>query len=601
MNEQTPYKDQRIQVDAGDTNSAPPDSPRPSDAPRSESRRRFLGNVRGVAMAAATVSAVGLEPLLGTKHSAANAAEADGRSRGSERAEEAEEIRIAAAKVDRRIPTPPHTTNGDEERYADKCGTYTKALLQDGPGRVNLNAYHSFRAALNSGNPEDFEDIIMGGGRKLTGPQGGLAFDLQGCDSQKLGSAPAPFCQETVTIVPPAPALASAAYGTELIELYWASLLRDVPFTQYPSNPVAAQAARELTGQPEYAGARSSSGQVTPDLLFRGGFPGETVGPYISQFFITPTFLGQQPISQQQVTYQQNADYLTDSSSWALIQNGGSTGLQNQKAPQLSCVHSGRDLSAWTHTDVLYQGYFVAFLVLNTIGVPANPGSPYGNSKTQVGFATFGGPHIAGMLGEVAYRALERSWFQKWFVHRRHRPESGGGIVHLIKTGQGSSINGSLNNNVLNSQAVQSSFDKYGSHLLSQAFPEGSPTHPSYPTGHGVVAGACITILKFFFDANFVIPNPLVPTEDGLSVVPYTGSDRNQITVNGELNKLAHNVSFGHGIHAGIHWRSDTDVSMVLGEATAISFLQDQAQTFNEKFTVHFTKLDGTMATISNQ
>jgi hypothetical protein len=83
--------------------------------------------------------------------------------------------------------------------------------------------------------------------------------------------------------------------------------------------------------------------------------------------------------------------------------------------------------------------------------------------------------------------------------------------------------------------------------------------------------------------------------------VPYTGSDRHQITVNGELNKLAHNVSFGHGIHAGIHWRSDTDVSMRLGEATSISILQDQAKTFNQKFTVHFTKLDGTTATISNQ
>jgi hypothetical protein len=551
-------------------------------------------------MAAATAGAIGLEPLLGSKHSVASAADADGRLRGSERAEEAEEIRIEAAKVERRVPAPPHTTNGDEERYADKCGTYTKALLQDGPGRVNLNAYKSFKHALHSGNPEDFEDIIMGGGRQLVDPQAGLAFDMEGCDSQKFGSAPAPLSQETVVAVPPAPALASAAYGTELIELYWASLLRDVPFTQYPSNPVVARAAQELTRLPDYAGPRSG-GQVTPDLLFRGAFPGETVGPYISQFFITPTFFGQQPISQQQATYQPNVDYLTDPSSWALIQNGGSTGLQNQDAPQLSCVHSGRDLSAWTHTDVLYQGYFVAFLVLSTIRAPANPGSMYSNSKTQAGFATFGGPHCSGMLGEVAYRALERSWFQKWFVHRRHRPESGGGIVHLIKTGQGNSIDGRLNKNVLNSEAVASSFNKYGTYLLSQAFPEGSPTHPSYPTGHGVVAGACITILKFFFDGNFVIPNPLVPTDDGLSLLPYTGPDRDQITVNGELNKLAHNVSFGHGIHAGIHWRSDTDVSMVLGEATAISILQEQAKTFNEKFTVHFTKLDGSIATISNQ
>ena len=85
---------------------------------------------------------------------------------------------------------------------------------------MNLNAFENFKTALRTGNPEDFEEIIMGGGRKLVGPQGGLAFDLEGCDSQKFGSAPAPLCQETVEIVPPAPALASAAYGTELIELY---------------------------------------------------------------------------------------------------------------------------------------------------------------------------------------------------------------------------------------------------------------------------------------------------------------------------------------------------------------------------------------------
>jgi hypothetical protein len=600
MDSQTRSKDQLHPVPSEAANPALSDPLLPSDAPRSGSRRKFLGNVRGVAMAAATVGAIGFEPLLGSKNSLAHADNDHGESKGEERAEKDAEIRIDAAKAEHKISIPPHTTNGDEERYADKCGTYTKALLQDGPGRVNLNAYDSFKVALESGDPADFENIIMGGALKLTNPQSGLAFDLEGTDSRQFGNSPSPRNQETVVVVPPAPSLASAAYGAELIEMYWASLLRDVPFTEYPSNPVAAQAAHELSGLPEYAGPRSG-GQVTPDVLFRGRFPGETVGPYISQFFITPTFLGQQPISQQQKTYQQNVDYLTDPASWALIQNGGSSGLQNELDSQLRFEHSGRDLAAWTHIDVLYQAYFVAYLVLNSIGVPVNPGSMYIHSKTQVGFGTFGGPQFAGMLGEVAFRALERSWYQKWFVHRRHRPESGGGIAHLIKTGKGSSINGRLHNNVLNSQTLESSFHKYGTYLLSQAFPEGAPTHPSYPTGHGVVAGACITVLKFFFDGNFVIPEPLVPSEDGLSLVPYTGSDRNQITVNGELNKLAHNVSFGHGIHAGIHWRSDTDVSMVLGEATAISILQDQAQTFNEKFTVHFTKLDGTTATISNQ
>ena len=74
-----------------------------------------------------------------------------------------------------------------------------------------------------------------------------------------------------------------------------------------------------------------------------------------------------------------------------------------------------------------------------------------------------------------------------------------------------------------------------------------------------------------------------------------------QITVNGELNKLANNVSFGHGIHAGIHWRTDTTSSVQLGEAVALSMLQDRAATYAERFTIRITKIDGTTATISNQ
>ena len=40
--------------------------------------------------------------------------------------------------------------------------------------------------------------------------------------------------------------------------------------------------------------------------------------------------------------------------------------------------------------------------------------------------------------------------------------------------------------------------------------------------------------------------------------------------------------------------------SLLLGEAVALSFLRDKAQTYNEPFTVHLTKFDGTTATISN-
>jgi hypothetical protein len=97
-----------------------------------------------------------------------------------------------------------------------------------------------------------------------------------------------------------------------------------------------------------------------------------------------------------------------------------------------------------------------------------------------------------------------------------------------------------------------------------------------------------------------VLPNPVVAADDGLSLLPYTGAHAGQLTVNGELNKLGHNVSFGHGLHAGIHWRSDSDTSLLLGEAVALSFLNDKALTYNEPFTVSLTKFDGTEATISN-
>jgi len=161
----------------------------------------------------------------------------------------------------------------------------------------------------------------------------------------------------------------------------------------------------------------------------------------------------------------------------------------------------------------------------------------------------------------------------------------------------GNKIQAHPTDTVLSSKAVKASFDKYKTYLLPQAFPEGSPTHPAYPTGHGAVAGACITVLKFFFDGEFEIPDPKVPSSDGKSLLPYNG----KLKVNGELNKLAHNISFGHGIHAGIHWRTDTDASLLLGEAVALSVLRNRAHTYNEKFTAALQKLDGSTAVITNE
>ena len=90
------------------------------------------------------------------------------------------------------------------------------------------------------------------------------------------------------------------------------------------------------------------------------------------------------------------------------------------------------------------------------------------------------------------------------------------------------------------------------------------------------------------------------PSTDGLSLNTYTGADAGNIDINGELAKLAFNVSFGHGIHAGIHFRSSTHWSILLGEQVALSILRDRARGYNEPFSISIRKFDGTIATISN-
>jgi len=564
----------------------------------SSSRRRFLGKLGSAATVTMAASVLGKAPAVLAQSDGSGGSSASGLNA---RVVKALALRVDAATADSLVPVPPHTTNGDENRYPDHSASYSKGLLQDDIGVVNPAAWASFKKALKSGKNSDFEAMIIGGTRTQNDPQGAYAFDMEGLDSVQFGNAPSPGDPTGLPVVPPFDQIASAAYGAQLIETYWASLLRDVAFTDYATNATAIAAAAELTTLPDYRGPRDSLGNVTPDLLFRGNFPGETIGPYMSQFMITPTSFGQQPIDQLMNTYLPNIDYMTDTTTFLQVQNGVSTGLTNQVDPTRRYLHDGRGLSAWTHSDVLFQGHLIAFLVLTTLKAPPNPGNPYIGSKTQNGFGTFGGPDYAASQGEAAARALARVCYQEWLVHLTHRPEAGGGVLHQILTGNQSKIDAKLNKNVLNSQAVAQSFSKYGTYLLSQPFPEGSPTHPSYPTGHGTVAGACITFLKFFFDETYVIPNPQVPSSDGLSLGPYTGSDAVQITVGGELNKLARNVSFGHGVLAGIHWRSDTDWSMTLGEAMTISVLQDKAQCYNEKFSITFTKLDGNKVTISNE
>jgi hypothetical protein len=132
--------------------------------------------------------------------------------------------------------------------------------------------------------------------------------------------------------------------------------------------------------------------------------------------------------------------------------------------------------------------------------------------------------------------------------------------------------------------------------LLPQAYPEGCPTHPAYPAGHATIAGACNTVLKWFFKEDLGISSPVVASSDGLTLNAYSGPP---LTVGGELDKLASNASICRDT-AGVHWRTDGEQGLLLGEAMAIGMLQDLAKTNNEQFAgLSLTKFDGTTIIIS--
>lgn len=555
-----------------------------SDPPSSLSlsRRAFFGSVTGLAAAAWAVNAIVLEPLAGTKWVEVEAKDI-GPLNGVQRADRAFNIRVAAAQLERNVPIPDHPSNGDEDLLPNKIGNYSKGLPHNNLGEVDPDAYGALIFALSTGRPRDFKRIPLGcpdpkRQRRLVNPQAALAFDLEGTDSHQLA-------------ISAAPAFSSAEQAANAGELYWMALARDVRFTDYETNSMTQAAAADLSRFSGFRGPKKG-GRVTPNTLFRGFTTGDLEGPYVSQFLLKTVVFGAEQIVQQIRTLLPGIDYMTQFSDWLEIQNGCRPSQSDQFDQNRRFIRNGRDLAQYTHVDVLFQAYFNACLIL-LMGAPFNPDNPYNLSRTEDGFGTFGVPHITTLLAEVATRALKAVWYQKWAVHRQLRPEAFGGRVHNRVTG---STNYPIHPDLLNSQALQETFNKYSTFLLPQTYPEGSPLHPSYGAGHATVAGASVTVLKAFFDESFLMPDPVVPSPDGLSLVPFSGTTK--LTVGGELNKLAANISMGRNF-AGIHYRADYTESVKLGEAIAISILRDQRSTFNEDFAgFTFTKFDGTKITV---
>lgn len=464
----------------------------------------------------------------------------------------------------------------------------------------------------------------------------GLLFDLEGPDSQSI-------------TMPPAPTVNSDEYVAEVAEVYEMALLRDVPFAEFDSNPGVAAAIERLnnlawfkdapvpTGAPvdDRAKARRR-GQFTTQTVFRGTAFGDTKGPYISQFLCrgTPELgndkdgvldglvsYGAMVFDNKVRTATPHKDYMTTWQWWLDAQNGAD--LRGKETyvdgdNKYRFIATPRDLATYVHYDALYQAYLNACLAMLAMGVPFDPGIPFQASDTldhQQGFAHFGGPHILSLVTEVATRALKAVRYQKFNVHRRCRPEAIAGRIHQWRNTQSPSlapvahisdkISDTLHSVALHNKAqnqrylselgntcseAKQEFGAENVYLLPMAFAEGSPMHPSYGAGHATVAGACVTILKAFFDHGYVLPQPYVNTTDGTSLQSVDHSLA--LTVEGELNKLAANISIGRD-WAGVHFFTDYYESARLGEKIALGILEEQKITYGENFSMSVPLFDG--------
>ncbi len=566
------------------------------------------------------------------------------------RKQESLNIRTTAAQLAAERSIPTHQANGDEQRYgsANYPMNFTKGLEHDSnTGLVSdPQAFESFRTAIDEGFIDPFTTSVRASSdkeRAWEAPTVGVVYELQGPDPQAVTMAPAP-------------ALGDIELAYEMAEVYELALIRDVPLTDLTDGTTNASVLSAVTrlnnigysltgeaGRPR----KNVGGDVTAQTVFRGSSPGVEVGPYLSQFMLIGNDQPGDPgVSHGRLQYgalqidqrmpvAQPQNYLTSWNSWLRAQNGrdlrDNATLFDVTADR-RFITFPRDVATYVHDDALYESYLNACLILLSMGTHFDPSFAKLSGQDELflnsldlnlvlnvetharqagGFALYGGPHILTLVTEVATRALKAVRYQKFNNHLRLRPEALAARIHRaseIETNfpsmgtMFSDLGAAIDPTVMEITGLN------GTSLLPMAFQEGSPMHPSYGAGHATVAGACVTILKAFFDTSCLFVRrggqdifsryqngdsavEYTPNANGLSLVAAT--DQTFLSLEGELNKLAANISIGRNM-AGVHYFSDYYDSLRMGEQIALGILEEQALCYpTDPFILSVPTFDG--------
>ncbi|MEO0773143.1 MAG: bromoperoxidase [Pseudomonadota bacterium] len=622
-----------------------------------------------------------------------------------DRAESAYRFRVEAATKARHRAHTDHEANPDEARYGAACYpmSFTKGLEHDKHTGLVADAddFRAFRTAIDNAFIEPFTSRVpvpRDKPRRLwEAPTAGVVYELEGPDPQAV-------------TMPPAPELGSDELTYEMAEVYELALLRDVPFADFEKATGSQKIKNTIKRMDklDYAvnGFDGGRSRITTEpnkhdsqTLFRGSSPGVEKGPYLSQFMVIGTRdrtqdglidFGAQTVDQRVLQARQNDDYMANWNDWLHVQNGfapegappiGQDILRDGGDFKRRLICTPRDLATYVHVDALYQAYLNACLILLAQNAPFDPAfglqsghvgkilvGPGHDDTMDVnagGFALYGGPHILSLVTEVATRGLKAVRYQKFNVHLRLRPEALAARIVKCKPieDDNPSLCGRLRDTTvpLRQSKLLDEIEKHNQGvangekiaLLPMAFAEGSPMHPTYGAGHATVAGACVTMLKAFFDTSavFVVVvkgkdaplrghfwskdqiraelmknKDIVSDDDKTNIfagafVPHcegesdttlkfesygkysvddhdklhyhSESDHCPLTLEGELNKLCANISIGRNM-AGVHYFSDYYDSARMGEEIAIGILEEQALGYpTDPFVMSLATFDG--------
>lgn len=526
--------------------------------------------------------------------------------------------------------------NAEERKYKNDgfVGSFHKGLQHDINGKlVNSNDYICMKNSIIKNDQIKLNTVPL-----ATGAKGKFVNPLASLSHVLIG---APYCAfDTVKV----PALSTHHSAAEMVELYCQQLCRDVPFISFGTDPKITKVLGNtymndqniIRYLPYFYPININ---INIKTLFKGTLNDEQYGPYISQLlYLNVPLNGPALIIKQEYSAQMSIqDALPDRVEWGINKNEiviiQNSDLNNVLLPPITpsnkiikrYINTPRVLAEVVHNDPAALFYLNAAQILSSLGASPNPGFPvYTN---QIGFITnMGGPSVQCAIAEVAGLALKHAWYWKWQVYRRLRPEAYGLLINDVMNNNSLNNIYNLDNIILNSpilndikQSYNTHYNILNSYTLSSIYREASPLHPAFPSGHAVIAGACCTILKLYFDTdkpwhslsgvmNNLLSNnvqhPVQSNIDGSLLVSYTDGDKNSMTINGEINKLASNASIGRN-WAGIHYRSDALGGIFLGEQVAMKYMGDLLASFIEKningsnISLTFRKFDGSFATVT--